>query len=249
MRQGTNSAIGANVTLSSDTVIGDNVTIGNNVTFYPQVLVGDNCHIMDGSVLGRLPLRTRIQNLDVIRAYRPLVMGCGSILGCNCVIYTGVSLGENSAIHDLSVVREDCEIGDDVVMARSVLVQKETVVRARVRIMDFVELPGPMLIEEDVFIGPGVIMANDKNGYLTRFRLHEPHELKGPTLRRFSMLGPNATLLPGVEIGEGAQVGAGAVVTKDVAPWTIVAGVPARLVREVPAEWKARILNRAGVRV
>jgi acetyltransferase-like isoleucine patch superfamily enzyme len=55
-------------------------------------------------------------------------------------------------------------------------------------------------------------------------------------IRRFAVIGPNATLLPGVEIGEGAFVAAGAVVTKDVPPWTMVAGVPARHFRDIPAE-------------
>jgi len=64
---------------------------------------------------------------------------------------------------------------------------------------------------------------------------------KAPTVRRWAVIGAGATVLPDVEIGEGAMVAAGAVVTKDVPPWTIVAGVPARHVREIPAGWRERI--------
>lgn len=241
MKKGINSRIGNNVTFAEDTVLGHNVFIGNNVTFYPNVAIGDNCTIMDNSVLGRLPLRTRVQNLDVITEYIPLLLGDNCIIGCGCVLYTGVTLEENVAIHDLCVVRERSILATDVVLARSILLQPDTLIGARSRVMDFVELPGPLLIEEDVFISPGVMMANDSNGYLTRFHLHEPHILKGPTVRRYAMIGPNVTLLPGVEIGQGAQIAAGAVVTKDVPAWTVVAGVPARHVREIPAEWREKI--------
>jgi len=56
------------------------------------------------------------------------------------------------------------------------------------------------------------------------------------------MIGPNVTLLPGVEIGEGAQIAAGAVVTKDVPPWMVVAGIPAKPLRKVPDDWCAMVL-------
>jgi serine acetyltransferase len=58
-------------------------------------------------------------------------------------------------------------------------------------------------------------------------------------------VGAGATILPGMEIGEGALVAAGAVVTKDVAPWTIVAGIPARVMRPVPDEWRQRVVQAA----
>jgi acetyltransferase-like isoleucine patch superfamily enzyme len=63
------------------------------------------------------------------------------------------------------------------------------------------------------------------------------YELKGPVIRRGASVGANATVLPGVEIGVEAVVGAGAVVTKDVPPKVIVAGVPARKIGEVPEDW------------
>ena len=65
-----------------------------------------------------------------------------------------------------------------------------------------------------------------------------------PVLRRYAAVGAGATILPGVEIGEGALVGAGAVVTRDVAPWTIVMGVPARVREPVPDAWRRQIVER-----
>jgi acetyltransferase-like isoleucine patch superfamily enzyme len=233
--------IGNNVTFSEDTVLGDNIVIGNNVTVYPQVIIEDGCHIMDGVVLGRLPLSAGNTNRQVKTEYSTTRVGEGSIIGCNSILYTGVTLGKRVLINDLSVVREGSILDDNVVLARCVMVNYDTHVGKRTRVMDLTELPGSMMIEEDVFISTGVSIANDNNIYLTRFGLADLH-VKGPTIRKYSVIGTNVTLLPGIEIGEGAFVASGAVVTKDVPAWTIVAGVPAVHFREVPDEWKNQVL-------
>jgi acetyltransferase-like isoleucine patch superfamily enzyme len=86
-------------------------------------------------------------------------------------------------------------------------------------------------VEEDVFIAPGVVTTNDNYMGRTEARLAE---LRGPTIRRGARIGGAAVLLPGVEIGEEAFVGAGAVVLRDVPPRTVVVGNPARKIRDVP---------------
>ena len=88
-------------------------------------------------------------------------------------------------------------------------------------------------LEDDVFIAPCVVTTNDNFMGRTERR----HELrKGPTIRRGARVGGGAVLLPGVEIGEEAFVGAGAVVTKDVPPRAVVVGNPARVLRDVPED-------------
>jgi len=246
MENNSNRLIGNNVTFSNDTVLGNNIVIGNNVTVYPQVVIEDGCQIMDGVVLGRLPLSTGNTNRHVASQYSTTCIGEGSIIGCNSVLYTGVTLGKRVLICDLSVVREGSILDDNVVLARSVMVNYDTHIGKRTRIMDLTELPGSMVIEEDVFISTGVSMANDNNIYLTRFGLVDL-QVKGPTIRRFSVIGANVTLLPAVEIGEGAFVASGAVVTKDVPAWTIVAGVPAGYFKDVPDEWKKQVLAQGNV--
>ena len=246
MENNLNRLIGNNVTFSNDTILGNNIVIGNNVTIYPQVVIEDGCHIMDGVVLGRLPLSAGNTNRHVASQYSTTRIGEGSIIGCNSVLYTGVTLGRSVLICDLSVVREGSILDDNVVLARSVMVNYDTHIGKRTRIMDLTELPGSMVIEEDVFISTGVSMANDNNIYLTRFGLVDL-QVKGPTIRKFSVIGANVTLLPAVEIGEGAFVASGAVVTKDVPAWTIVAGVPAGYFKDVPDEWKKQVLAQGNV--
>src|SRR5438034_3509182 len=88
-------------------------------------------------------------------------------------------------------------------------------------------------VEDNVFIAPCVVTTNDNFMGRTERR----HELiKGPTIRRGARIGGGAILCPGIEIGEEAFVGAGAVVTKDVPPRAIVVGNPARVLRDVPDE-------------
>jgi acetyltransferase-like isoleucine patch superfamily enzyme len=241
MQQGHDCHIGINVSFSPDTVLGDNVTIGNNVTFYPNVAVGDNCRILDGTVIGRLPISAGNTNRPLTADYQPVRIGPGCVIGCNVVLYTGISIGERVLICDLTSIREGCAIDDRAVLGRGVIVNYDTRIGKRARIQDGANITGCVTIEEDVFISMGVNTANDNDIYLTRFGL-APYEHRGAVIRRLAVVGHSAVLLPEVEIGEGAFVASGAVVTKDVLAWTIVAGVPARPMREVPAEWRERVM-------
>jgi acetyltransferase-like isoleucine patch superfamily enzyme len=99
------------------------------------------------------------------------------------------------------------------------------------------------MVEEDAFIATGVSAVDDNGVYLSRFGLEEVN-IQRPVVRRLAVVGLNATLLPGVDIGEGAMVAGGSVVTRSVAPWTMVAGVPARYFRDIPADWKEKVLGR-----
>jgi acetyltransferase-like isoleucine patch superfamily enzyme len=229
--------------LAPDVVLGADTHLGNHVTVYPCVEIGDGCTVMDGAVLGRLPIRNATSTRRVQTHYSPLVIGAGSILGCNCVLYTGSRIGKGVLIGDLASVREGCAVGDDVIIGRGVMVLYDCRIGRRTRIQDQAHLVGNMLIEEDVFVGMGVMTANDNDVYLSRFGLSRA-DLSGPVVRRDAVIGTGAVLLPKVEIGEGALVAAGAVVTRDVAPWTMVAGAPACYVRDVPPDERRQIEAR-----
>ena len=242
MKQGSNCQIGNNVSFSPDTVLGDQVVIGNNVTVYPNVVIDDHCRILDGAVIGRLPITAGNTNRPLTSSYQPVHIGPCSVIGCNVVLYTGITLGERVLVCDLTSIREGCHIDDQVVLGRAVIINYDTSVGKRTRIQDQANITGCVVIEEDVFISMNVTTANDNDIYLTRFGL-KPYSLKGAVIRRFAVVGHNATLLPQIEIGEGAFVASGAVVTKDVSPWTLVAGVPGRYLRDIPPEWRYQVLQ------
>jgi acetyltransferase-like isoleucine patch superfamily enzyme len=240
------NTIGQNVRLSPDAVLGQQVTIGSNVTIYPGVTIGDGCTIIDGAVIGRPPLSAGNTTRPINTAARPLYIGAGSIVGANAVLYTGITIGQRVLIGDLASIREGCVLADDVVIGRSVLIMYDTHVGERTRVIDGAILTGNMLVEPDVFIGPGVSSVNDNDVYLKRFGL-EPFSVRGPVVRRFALIGTSAILAAEVEIGMGALVAPGAVVTHDVAAWTVVAGIPAREVRKVDDEQRQRLLAHFGL--
>ena len=130
-------------------------------------------------------------------------------------------------------MRERCELGRDVVVGRGALVENDVVVGARTKVQANAYVTAYSVVEEDVFIAPCVVTTNDN----FMGRTEKRHTLrKGPVIRRGARVGGGAVLLPGVEIGEEAFVGAGAVVLHDVPPRTVVVGNPARELRAVPAD-------------
>ncbi len=226
--------------MTNNPAIAPDVRIGQNVTIYPKVFIGEHSIILDGAVLGRLPIGNASTTRPVQQEYSDLILGPGCVVGCNSVLYTGSRFGSGVLINDLSSLREGCIVGDNVVIGRGVMALYNCIIGDRTRIQDQAHIVGNILIEEDVFIGMGVITTNDNEVYLSRFnRAHL--ELKGQIIRRFAVIGAGATILPGITVGKGAMVAAGSVVTRDVPDWTIVGGVPARPMQDIPEDWKTQI--------
>jgi acetyltransferase-like isoleucine patch superfamily enzyme len=146
-------------------------------------------------------------------------------------VFAGATLGKRVIVGDQACVRERVTVGDDVVLGRGALVENDTTIGARARIQAHAYVTAYSTLEDDVFVAPCVVTTNDNYMGRTERRLEL---MKGPTIRRGARVGGGAILCPGVEVGEEAFVGAGAVVTKDVAPRTVVVGNPARAIRDVP---------------
>ena len=161
------------------------------------------------------------------------VIGDGTIVSTGAIVFAGTSVGARVILGDQSCVRERVTIGDDVVLGRGALVENDTTIGALTKIQAEAYITAYSTLEDNVFIAPCVVTTNDNFMGRTERR----HELiKGPTIRRGARVGGGAILCPGVEIGEEAFVGAGAVVTKDVPPRVVVVGSPARVLRDVPTE-------------
>ena len=128
-----------------------------------------------------------------------------------------------------------CAIGDHTTVGPFVEIQRDVSVGARCKICSHTFICSGVTIEDEVFVGHGVMFTNDKFPRATT----EDGRPQGPSdwsvevtrVGRRASIGSNATILCGISIGEGATVGAGAVVTRNVAPGDVVAGVPARSVR------------------
>lgn len=155
----------------------------------------------------------------------------------DCIrIAPDVKLGQDVKIYDF-VNLYGCEIGDETKIGTFVEIQKGAPVGKRVKVSTHAFICEGVTIEDEVFIGHGVMFINDKYPRATTAEGAVQTETDWqvvPTLvKRRASIGSNATVLCGVTIGESAIVGAGSVVTQDVPPYTIVAGNPARVIRKI----------------
>jgi acetyltransferase-like isoleucine patch superfamily enzyme len=198
----------------------------------PGTVVGDGCRILDYAVVGKQPVLSP-RSTAAVEELPPLVLGPGTVVSTGAIVFAGTTVGERVIVGDQACVRERCTIGDDVVVGRGSLVENDTEVGARTKIQADAYVTAYSLLEEDVFIAPCVVTANDN----FMGRTEKRHALRrGPTVRRGARIGAAAVLLPGIEVGAEAFVGAGAVVIRDVAPRAVMVGNPARQIREVPYE-------------
>jgi acetyltransferase-like isoleucine patch superfamily enzyme len=184
---------------------------------------------MEHAVVGKQPALSP-RSTSRREPLAPSVIGAGTIVSAGAIVFAGSTIGERVILGDQSCVRERVTIGDDVVLGRGSLIENDTVVGAMSRIQAEAYITAYSTLEEHVFIAPCVVTTNDNFMGRTERR----HALmRGPTIRRGARVGGGAILCPGVEIGEEAFVGAGAVVTKDVPPRVVVVGNPARVLRAV----------------
>ena len=206
--------------------------IADTAIVYPGTVVADDVQIHDYAVVGKQPALSP-RSTAAREELPPLEIGPGTIVSTGAVVFAGTRLGARVIVGDQSCVRERCEIGDDAVIGRGTLVENDTTIGALTKIQANAYITAYSTLEDEVFIAPCVITTNDN--YMGR--TEKRHALRrGPTIRRGARVGGGAVLLPGIEIGEEAFVGAGAVVTKDVPPRVIVVGNPARVLRDVPED-------------
>lgn len=146
-----------------------------------------------------------------------------------------VKLGKNVIIFHPSLVNlYGCTVGDDTKIGSFVEVQKDAVIGARCKISSHSFICAGVLIEDEVFIGHGVMFTNDRYPRAANadgsLQTEADWKVEVTRVKRTASIGTGATIVSGVTIGEAALIGAGAVVTKDVPDHAIVAGVPARVV-------------------
>lgn len=212
-------------------VVPDDATIGANVVIHDGVVIGERCVIQDGAILGKPALLAPSSSAsrDVPG---PLVLEPGVSVGAGTIVFAGARIGARAIIGDQAYIRERAVIGPETVIGRASAIGSDARIGSRVRVQTNVWLTSYSLVEDDVFVGPGVVSTNDD----AMARGGPGYALAGPVLRRACRVGGGVVLAPGVEIGEEAFVAAGAVVTRDVPPRAVVMGVPARVVRDVPEE-------------
>ncbi|MEM2184988.1 MAG: DapH/DapD/GlmU-related protein [Candidatus Methanomethylicia archaeon] len=207
-----------------------NVTFEGSCVILGQTRIGSNTFIGCRSIIG-YPKRTSIKKLISEKnvnwaSYDEVSIGAtigeNSILRSETIIYEDVDIGREFEGGHRILIREGTRIGINVKVGTNTVIDGNVIIGDHVNIQTAVYIPPKCIIEDHVFIAPRVCFTNDKYPPSKR--------LEGVIVKRGAILGANCTLISGVTIGEGAVVAAGAVVTRNVPDYSVVAGVPAKVI-------------------
>lgn len=141
------------------------------------------------------------------------------------IIDDGCSIGKGTKIWHFSHIMQDCVIGEDCNIGQNVVISPHVVLGRNIKIQNNVSVYTGVTCEDDVFLGPSMVFTNVVN---PRSFISRKSEYKQTIIRKGASIGANATIVCGHEIGEYALIGAGSVITKDVKPYALMVGNPAR---------------------
>jgi acetyltransferase-like isoleucine patch superfamily enzyme len=188
---------------------------------------GENCQIQAGCIIG---LKHRQDCL-------PVVLGREGHIRAGTIIYSNVRIGDHFQTGHHVMIREETTIGNHVVIGTNTVVDGNVTIGDFVKIESNCYIPTHVRIGSRVFLGPNVTLANDRYP----LKMRDAYRPEGPVLEDGVTLGAGVIVLPGVRIGQDSFVAAGAVVTRDVPPMSMVIGIPAR-VSPLPEKLRERNL-------
>lgn len=186
---------------------------------YPGVELGAGTIVEPFVILGSPPRGRQPGDLT-------LSIGSDGHIRSHTVIYAGTTIGDRFQTGHRAQIRESVVIGDDCSIGSGSVVEFEVRIGNGVRLHTGVFAPEYSILEDGCWLGPRVVLTNARYPGAKRTK----ETLHGVCIGKQARIGANATILPGRQIGAGALVGAGSVVTRDVEPDWVVAGNPARFI-------------------
>jgi len=188
-----------------------------------HALMGRNCKVAECVILG----------LEYKEGCQPAKIGDNAVIRESTIIYGDVSIGDDFKTGHYVLIREKTQIGNNVLVGTHSVIDGYCNLGNNIRLQTGVYIPTFTTIGSNVFIGPYATFLNDK------YPVRKNYKLKGPVVADDVSVGARATILPGVTIGKGAFIAAGAVVTKDVPSDTLAQGNPAQI-RDLPKQLQGR---------
>lgn len=170
----------------------------------------DNVIIQDNVIIG----------LKYKKECKKTRIGKNSIIRTGSIIYADVEIGNSFKTGHNVLIREKTKIGNNVVIGTGSVIDGNVKIGSNIKIESCVYIPTHTRIGNNVFIGPMAVLTNDKYP----LRIRKNYKPKGPVIKDNVTIGANTTILPGVKIGRGSFIAAGAIVTKDVPEWKLVVG-------------------------
>jgi len=229
---GTDTTFGENVIVEKNVTIGANCKIGHFVVIHGNSKIGDNVRIDDFAVIGKQPMRAK-RSIFKDETLPPAQIGNSCLIGAHAVIYTGCTIAQHVLVADTAAIRENVTIGEYTIVGRGATVENVCKIGKKCKLETGCYITAYSEIEDYCFIAPKVTTTNDN--FLGRTEERFKH-FKGVTVRKGGRIGGGSVILPGIEIGEDAVIGAGSVVTRNVPPRKIYVGAPAKFFRDTPTE-------------
>jgi UDP-2-acetamido-3-amino-2,3-dideoxy-glucuronate N-acetyltransferase len=228
---GKNVKLSKNIELGSNVVIEDDVLLGNNISLKDNVVIRKGAIIGDNVIIGYRDIKP-----DQDAPAKPIVTEIGERVRVRSgsVIYWGTRIGSNSMVGHNSVIRENTIIGHDTYIGSLTAIEGDTNIGNYVGVHTQCHITKFCSVGDYTFIAPLFVGANDQA--MSHRRRAHGQNLIGFTTEKYVRIAVGVTVLPGVHFGEGCIVGAGSVVTKDVPPYKVVMGVPAKVVKDAPKE-------------
>jgi acetyltransferase-like isoleucine patch superfamily enzyme len=177
-----------------------------------RVRLGAHSHVDDDATVGY------VHDADA----HPAELGDDATVRAGTIVYADTTIGDDFTTGHNALVREGTTIGDDVLVGTDTTIDGSSTIGSHVSLQTGVYIPTQTDIGSQVFVGPRAVLTNDP------YPVRREVDLTGPTLEDGVSVGANATLLADIEVGAGAFVAAGAVVTENVPAETLAVGVPAR---------------------
>jgi acetyltransferase-like isoleucine patch superfamily enzyme len=192
------------------------------MTQYGINVIGEGAQIFEPVTIG-FPSRENLGKTG----FTGTTIGHHAVLRSGTIIYCDVIIGNNFQSGHNTLIREKTRVGDRTAIGTATVIDGNTRIGNDVSLQSMVYIPTNTSIGDHVFIGPNAILTND--------RYPPSGSLTGPIIKNGAAIGANATILPGVSIGEGAFIAAGSIVTRDVPDHMMAIGTPARI-KELPKE-------------